>query len=123
MYKASTTVIKRVNMVRPAAHAASFSGASTSTADWTSNKIEINCGAITDGVHTPTLYDAPDGATWTAVSAANMVGAFVPLVANSDQQVSYIGAQPYVQVQFVVAGATDGGIYGAGAEVTYRLQD
>ena len=99
----------------PKAYIATTNGSTVDTAGFDSITFDFNFGVITDGTHTPSLQDSPDGATWTAVPAANLVGALANGVSNTIQKVGYIGPQPYVRAVTTVAGATTGGIYSATA--------
>lgn len=118
------TYVKQVSMTRPVAKTASFTSGNLDMQDVTSNKIDITVGVITDGTHTPTLYEcATSGGTFTAVAAGDMVGSLAALASNTNQQVSYIGKLEFVQVQMVISGASTGGVYSIGAQVTYRKQN
>ena len=123
--KAIKDVIKRINTLRPAAYTstAGATGAWIDLANVNANKIYIEVGTITDGVHTPTVEYSTDGATLAGtVVATDLVGAFNVLASNADQSVSYIGSARWVRVKVTITGATTGGIYVAGAQVEYRKQ-
>lgn len=97
----------------PAAHTATVHGTGVDLADQRENLVQINVGTITDGTHTPALEESSDNSTFTAVAAADMVGAFGNLASNVGQKVGYIGHLRYIRVTVTVAGATTGGVYGS----------
>lgn len=72
----------------------------------------FNAGAWTDGQHTPSLFDSPDGTTFTAVDPAYLQGAFVPVISTAGQsavqRVGYTGSKRYLRGGLVVAGVTSG---------------
>lgn len=75
----------------------------------------IAVGAITDGTHTPALHESDDNSTFTAVAAADMVGSFAALAANTNQRVGYIGRKRYIKPIITVTGSPGtGGYYSAG---------
>ena len=74
-------------------------------------------GTITDGTHTVSMQDSPDGTTWTAV-AANRVQGSLPTIAAADDDTVFsfgytAGTQQYVRLVVVTAGATTGGVFSA----------
>jgi hypothetical protein len=80
----------------------------------------INTGTITDGTHTFTVQDSPDGSVWTNVAAGLLQGgargvspALLAADSNALVEIGYSGAQRYLRVTVVVTGATTGGIYSA----------
>lgn len=72
----------------------------------------FNAGAWTDGTHTPSLFDSPDGTTYTVVPASNLQGAFTPVTSaagqSATQRVGYVGPNRYVKGMLVGAGITTG---------------
>lgn len=77
----------------------------------------VQAATITDGTHTITLQDSPDGTTWTNVDANHSENA--PLVLGAAQSntvaaLSYKGeGNRYVRLVATTAGATTGGVFGA----------
>lgn len=71
-----------------------------------------NIGAWTDGTHTPSLQDSPDGTTYTAVPASNLQGSFTAVSGTAGQstvqRVGYIGPNRYLRGFLVGAGITTG---------------
>jgi hypothetical protein len=109
-------VIASVTDIAPAKIIATTNGAGADLTGYDGAELVLNAGVITDGTHTPAVEDSPDNSTWTAVPAANLIGAFTQLTSASGgsaaQSVGYIGGNRYVRVSVTVAGATNGGIYG-----------
>lgn len=72
----------------------------------------FNAGAWTDGQHTPSLFDSPDGTTYTVVPASNLQGAFTAVTSaalqNATQRVGYIGPNRFLKGMLVGAGITTG---------------
>lgn len=87
------------------------------TNEWfESASIVVNTGTITDGTHTVTVEDSPDGTAWTAVAAGFLQGSAPAMVAadsNKVFEIGYIGNQRYVRATVVTTGATTGGVFGA----------
>lgn len=107
-----------VQSIAPAAHNATVNGAAVDTAGYNAATIYFLTGAITDGTHTPSIQDSPDGVTWTAVPAANLIplsanGVLANLAANQSAKLGYVGTNRYLRAVSTVAGATTGGVYGA----------
>ncbi len=71
-------------------------------------ELVADVGAWTSGTFTFAVNDSPDDSTWTAVPAANLLGAFTVVsssgTASQVYHVAYVGTQRYVQV--VATGAT-----------------
>ena len=86
------------------------------------NAIEFQVGVRTDGVTTPSLSDSPDGVTYTAVPAANIVGSLSPLASNVNQKVSYVGPYRWVKAVLTSAGATTGVVVGVNVITKPRRQ-
>lgn len=96
------------------AHAATVNGTSVDTAPYDSATAYVLPGTWTDGSHTPKLQDSPDNATWTDVTAANLIGAFSAITSAGTavaQKVGYVGANRYLRVVSTVTGATTGAVY------------
>jgi len=72
----------------------------------------FEAGAWTDGTHTPSLFDSPDGTTFTAVGTQYLQGTLNPVSGtagqNSIQRQGYIGPNRFLQGMLVVGGATTG---------------
>lgn len=72
----------------------------------------FNNGAWTDGTHTPSVQDSPDGTTYTAVPSSNLQGAFTPITGtaqnNSMQRVGYLGSNRYLRGMLIGASVTTG---------------
>lgn len=97
----------------PAARNASANGTTVDLVNMQSALAVVECGAITDGTHTPAMQESADGTTWTDVAASDLVGAFVVCTANSVQRVAYNGNKRFIRVRMVVAGATTGAVTSA----------
>ena len=97
--------------LNPAARNASANGTGVDLQGYESALAIVCCGAITDGTHTPSLeHSDASGSGYAAVAAADLVGAFTALTANSIQTVGYKGSKRYVRVVMTVAGATTGAV-------------
>lgn len=96
----------------PAVRTATANGSTVDTLSFDSAVAIVSFGAYSDGTHTPSLQDSPDGTTWTAVAAAYLNNSFTAVNsaggANTLQAVGYTGAQRYLRVVMTVAGATNG---------------
>ena len=89
------------------------------------NKFVIDVGAYTDGTHTFTIQDSPDGTNWTNVDSSLIVGTLPTISSSAGQsqvyQIGYLGAQPYVQIIDTVSGSPSTGmVVGVHAETTDR---
>lgn len=76
----------------------------------------IVTGTITDGSHAFAVEASDDGATWTAVPAAELRGSVPTAGAVDDNKVydvGYDGPKRYVRVNCTTTGATSGGTFGA----------
>lgn len=111
----------------PAAQTADADGATVDTQHEKRSAFEVNVGLFTDGVHTITFEDSPDGSTWTAIAAANLkmpsdaptgvvVGASLVIddVAEDNQvyTVEYNGIERYLRAVKAITGETTGAVYG-----------
>jgi len=105
--------IDEVNSIAPAAHNASVNGAGVDLKGFEGAVVSFVVGAITDGAHSPSVEESDDNITFTAVAAADLEGALVALVANTNQRVGYKGGKQYLRAVSTVAGATTGGVYAA----------
>lgn len=65
----------------------------------------INVGINTDGTHALGAEESDDNSSWGAVPAGKLSGAFVNAVANSVQEVGYLGTKRYVRVNVTVTGS------------------
>lgn len=101
----------------PAARTASANGTGVDLQGYQGAMAALTTGVITDGTHTVALEESDDNSVFTAVAAADLIGAFTALTTaasddNSVQRVGYIGNKRYIRAAVTVAGATTGGIYG-----------
>lgn len=105
--------------IAPALHAATVTGA---TVDLLvhgdaarSAMVVINAGVVTDGTHTITVQDSPDGTSWTAVADEFLQGTEPAITSSNDAQIheiGYTGQQRYLRVVSTVSGApATGGLY------------
>lgn len=96
----------------PQARTATANGSTVDLLGFESAVFHAIFGTWTDGTHTPSAQDSPDGTTWTTVPAANLSGAFTAISSaggsNTVQQVGYAGSQRYVRLVMTVSGATNG---------------
>jgi hypothetical protein len=107
--KAIKDIYSVVVSTEPGTHSTTQTGATIDLANQQENLISIIAGTVTDGTHTPSVNDSPDGTTWTAVDASFIVGAPVALTTDSVQKFSYIGAQRYLQTVVTVSGSPETG--------------
>ena len=111
--KAIHQTITQSTTLAPAVRTATANGTSVDLADSNGNALMIQVGTITDGVHTPSLQESSDNATWNNVAAADQIGTFAALASNVNQKVGYIGKKRYIRAVITIAGATTGGVYNA----------
>lgn len=97
----------------PAARNASANGSAQDLQGYEAAMVVVQCGAITDGTHTPKVQESDDNSTFTDVAASDLVGAFVQCTANSVQRAGYIGSKRYIRAVMTVAGATTGALSSA----------
>lgn len=85
--------------------------------DFRSVLFVVYTATITDGTHTISIQDSPDGSAWAAVDTAQVQGATPTITATGDDTVyefGYIpGTRQYVRLVAVTSGATTGGVFGA----------
>jgi hypothetical protein len=113
---AGLTVTK--NIVVAAKTTGTLLGAAFDTAPYDGVTAILHVETWTDGTHTPSLMEcATSGGSYTAVAAADLIGAFTAITANGSpgtkQKVTYVGKLQFVKVQIVSAGTTTGAILGA----------
>lgn len=99
----------------PLLRTTTVSGTGIDLANYSGNMFVFTPGAITDGTHTPKLQESDaSGSGYSDVAAADQVGTLAALAANTNQEVSYIGAKRYVRMVITVTGspATGGTIGG-----------
>lgn len=70
-------------------------------------------GAVTDGVHTPTVEDSDDNATFAVVTAAKLQGVPAVLATGVVQRIGYLGQKRYIRPVIVTTGATTGAVSSA----------
>ena len=79
--------------------------------------VQITSGTVTDGTHTFVIQESDDGATFTDVADADLLGGQpAAFEATDDAQavmVGYIGTKRYIRVAVTTAGATTGGLFQA----------
>ena len=113
----------------PVAVTATKTSSAIDFANVVENVIIVTPGLWTDGTsYTYTLTDsgtAGGAGTYTAVTAANIVGSFTVVsstaTSTTPQKVSYIGANRYVKVVCTVVGATTGAISAVAALTKSRV--
>jgi hypothetical protein len=98
----------------PAARAATANGAAVDLQGFGAAVALVQFGAWTDGTHTPELQESDDGASFAAVAAADLIGAFSAVASaagqNSVQRVGYRGGKRYLRGVIAVSGATTGAL-------------
>lgn len=107
-------VISSARSLSPAARTASANGAGVDLQGFDSATLVVCTGTITDGTHTITVEESDDNSVFTAVAAADLIGAGPAVVAANDDvqfEFGYKGTKRYVRAVATVAGATTGGIY------------
>lgn len=102
-----------VQSLAPAARNATANGTGVDTVNYNGVMALFECGAITDGTHTPVLQESDDNSGFSDVSASQMVGSFAAATANSVQRVGYGGTKRYLRVRQTVSGATTGAVTSA----------
>lgn len=113
---AGLTIVK--NIIVAAKTNATLLGAAFDSAPYDGVVAVLHVETWTDGVHTPTLMEcATVGGTYTAVAAADLIGAFTAITANGSpgtkQKVTYVGKLQFLKVQILTSGATTGAVLGA----------
>ena len=98
------------------AHKTTVTGDAVDLQGCNSVTIFIITGTITDGTHTVSLLESDDDSTYTDVDSGDIIG--TPPAIDSDDsdtvfKIAYRGHKRYLKVKVTVAGATDGGNYGA----------
>ena len=99
------TNITLVQVLVPVARTATATSAAFDLQGFHSAVIEVSTGALTtDASVVPSLTEcATSGGDFTAVAAADLIGSFATLTANSIQQVGYRGTKRYVKVVLTAA--------------------
>jgi outer membrane lipoprotein SlyB len=115
---------KFARSLSPAARTASANGVGVDRAQndsyYQEAKVVVSTGTITDGTHTIEVQESDDNSTFTAVADADLQGTEPAIVAADDDktfEIGYLGRKRYLRVIVTVAGATTGGVYGAGIEL------
>lgn len=94
----------------PAARTSSVNGTAIDLQGAESALIVVECGALTDGTHTPSLEESDaSGSGFATVAAADRIGALVACTANTVQAIGYVGSKRYVRVVMTIAGAPSTG--------------
>jgi hypothetical protein len=103
--------------LQPAARTSSANGTTVDLRGYDGAFITVSFGAYTDGTHTPTLQQSPDGVTFTTCvfgtdtdGPADLAAVSSSAGANTIQQIGYIGSNRYVRVVMTVSGATSGAL-------------
>jgi len=90
-----------VQSIAPAAQvSADVTGTGVDTKGYGSVTVCVNMGTVT-GTWTPQVEESDDDSTYTAVAAADLIGAFAAVTTandNATQQVGYRGSARYVRV-------------------------
>jgi len=123
--KALVDVTDQITILKPGVYSTTEGAAPTplNFSGVIANRVDVHVGTITDGVHTPSILDSPDGETWTVVDPLFLEGGLVPFASNTNQAFSYLGANQFLEVVTTVIGAPEtGGAYGIVATVTMRKQ-
>lgn len=90
----------------PALRASSANGTAIDLQGSEGALIVVECGALTDGVHTPSLEESDaSGSGFAAVAAADRIGSLVACTANGVQAIGYIGSKRYVRVVMTITGS------------------
>lgn len=93
----------------PALRAGSATGGAVDRLGFEGVSFLVVTGAYTDGSHAISADASDDGATWTAVPAGDLVGAFPTVAAagaaNKTTRVSYIGDARYVRAKSAASGS------------------
>lgn len=103
------SILAAIQAIAPAVIKTTVTGSTVDLAGYDGATVDISFGAYTDGTHTFALNESSDGTTWSAVAAADMIGA-MPVVSTNAQQnsvvrVGYIGKLRYLQVVNTVTGS------------------
>jgi len=111
--------IKPTCPIKPAATTTTVTGSSSNSTDrqgYESVTVIVNLGTWTDGTFTPSLLESDDNSTFTAVAAADMMGAFTAITSNANvnkcQWVGYKGGKRYTAVTITASGTTTGMVIG-----------
>lgn len=94
----------------PAARTSSANGTGVDLQGSEGALVVVNCGALTDGTHTPSLEESDSsGSGYTAVAAADRIGSLAACTANTVQAIGYIGSKRYIRVVMTIAGSPSTG--------------
>lgn len=122
--KAIKDIYTSVVSIAPLLRTTSVNGSAVGLANVLENVIYVQCGALTDGTHTPKIQESDtSGGTYTDVAAADLVGSLSAATANTTQKVSYIGSKAFIRVVNTVTGSpSTGANIVANVVVKYRKQ-
>lgn len=107
--KAIKDIFTSVVSIAPLIRTTSVNGSGVDLANVLENVIFVQCGALTDGTHTPKIQESADNSSFTDVAAADLVGSLSALTANTTQKVSYIGSKRYIRAVNTVTGSPSTG--------------
>ena len=97
----------------PAVRNSNTNGTAVDLAGYMAASVVFQCGAITDGTHTPDLEESDDNSTFTDVADADMSAVPAAFTANTLQLIEYKGTKRYIRAQVNSDGST-GASYSAG---------
>lgn len=104
------SIVDAAQSLAPKARIASESGAGVDLQGYASAMVVFECGAKTDGTHTPSVDESDDNSTFSPVGASDLLGSLAAMNANTVQRVGYIGSKRYIRAVMTVAGATTGAL-------------
>lgn len=99
-----------VQSLAPAARTSAGNGTGVDTANYNGVVAVFECGALTDGTHTPVMQESDDNSAWSDVAAGSLIGTLAVMTANTVQKVGYLGIKRYVRCKYTVTGATTGAV-------------
>lgn len=94
----------------PAARTSSANGTAIDLQDSDGALIVVECGALTDGSHTPSLEESDaSGSGFAAVAAVDRIGSLAACTANTVQAIGYVGIKRYVRIVMNISGSPSTG--------------
>lgn len=92
-------------------------GTAVDLAGYNSATVQVDVGAWTDGIHTPSLTECDAvGGSYAAVAAGDLIGSFTAISGtgqqNAIQSVGYKGTKQFLKAKLVTTGATSGAVVG-----------
>lgn len=115
MKKDLVSLLSGAHSIAAAVRTTSVNGTGVDLAGFNSAVVLFAPGALTDGVHTPSVEESDaSGSGYTAVAAADLIGSLGVVVANTPQAIGYKGTKRYVRAVVTTTGSpSTGAVVGA----------